>query len=309
MYQYRRPPKPTKPKIPKILYLVLAIVLLVSAAVIVNYLYEQFSYNQGRYAIAADTPTPHQAEPVAYYAAPTPSPAPILEEPEYIPAPIYEPAPEPTPTPAPRVPRQEFLDHRAHYNNDDIVGHIWIPNTTVNYLVPQGIDNDFYLYHDLRGREFMPGSIYLDYLADIHTPGDQNWVIYGHNTARNHKFHAVRFFLNEEFFHNNRYIYFSTIYADYVFEVFSVYVAHISFQYHWNVYDDWEYKINTFANISRFDAGIPVSAEDRILTLSTCENSYVDNRIVVHAVLISETFPHLDLDEWGVGETVEEVFG
>jgi len=282
----------------------------VSVAVIINYLYEQASYNRGFNIVAADTPTPTREEPEPYVPEPTPEPTPI-PEPEYTPEPLPEPTPEPTPTPVPRVPRQEFLDYRANYDNDDIVGHVWIPNTTINYLVAQGTDNDFYLYHDLRGRRYLPGSIYLDYLADVHTPGDHNWVLYGHNMARNHKFHAVRFFLNEDFFRNNRYIHFSTLYADYVFEVFSVYIAHVDFPYTWNVYDDWDVIINEFASKSRFDAGIPVSEEDRVLTLSTCENSYRHHRIVVHAVLISETFPHLDLDEWGEQEPehIEEAFG
>jgi len=221
---------------------------------------------------------------------PTPEPTPVPA----VPVDIQEPTPEPTPTPIPRVARQEFLDWRAHYDNDDIIGHIWVPGTTIDYLVAQGTDNDFYLYHDLHGRRYAPGSIFLDYLADIHTPGDQNWVLYGHNMRRNHKFHMMRNFLNQDFFFANRYIHFSTIYADYVFEIFAVYVTHISFYYTWNVFDDWGWKIQEFKDRSRFDPGITVTGDDRVLTLSTCDTGYRNNRIVMHGVLISETFPHLE---------------
>ncbi|MCL2528162.1 MAG: sortase [Defluviitaleaceae bacterium] len=206
----------------------------------------------------------------------------------------------------PRVQRQEFLALREHYGNDDIIGHVQIPGTTIDYVVAQGEDNIFYLYHDLRGQRFSPGTIFMDYLADIHTPGDQNWVLFGHNMRANHKFHMVRNFMDYDFFHANRYIYFSTIYADYVFEVFSVYVTNIDFPYIWNVYDDWEYWINTFASMSMFDAGISVSADDRVLTLSTCEGSYRHNRIVVHGVLISETFPHLEVEQEVQDESIFE---
>jgi len=195
------------------------------------------------------------------------------------------------------IPRQQFLDWRVYYGNDDIVGRVWIPDTTIDYLVAQGADNSFYLYHDLQGRRYSPGSIFLDYLADIHTPGDQNWVLFGHNMRANHKFHMVRNFLNYDFFQENRYIFFSTIYADYIFEVFSAYITHVDFPYIWNVYEDWEYWINTFASRSRFDAGIPVSAEDRILTLTTCDGAYRDNRIAVHAVLTHKTFQSLQGDD------------
>jgi len=113
----------------------------------------------------------------------------------------------------------------------------------------------------------------------------------------------VRNFLNYDFFRNNRYIHFSTIYADYVFEVFSVYITHISWAYTWPNYDDWDHIIGLFADYSRFDPGFTVSGEDRVLTLSTCDSSYRDNRIVVHAVLRSETFPHIDdISEYDIHE-------
>ena len=293
MYQYKRPPRPNKPQVPKLLYVTLAIVLLLSAGVIVNYIYEDFRYTHGVDVMA------HSPQPT-YVPTPTPEPIPVpvvpTPTPEPSPTPEPEPTPDPGPTPPPRVPRQEFLDLRAYYGNDDIIGHIWIPNTTINYWVTQGTDNTFYLYHDIWRRRYSPGWIYLDYLVDI-SGQDQNMVIYGHNMRRDHKFHSVRHFLNYNFFHNNRYIFFSTIYADYVFEVFSAYITHRDFQYTWNNYDEfggWDYWINKFAARSRHDSGIAVSGEDRVLTLSTCDSAYRNNRIAVHARLISETFPHLD---------------
>ena len=306
MYQYRRPPKPDKPKIPKLLYFVLAVILIISAGVIVNYIHEEFRHAHGFDVMAYSPATTPAPTPV-----PTPTPAPEVV-PVYVPepTPTPEPTPEPTPTPIPRVPRQEFLDHRAHYGNDDIVGHVWIPNTTVNYLVAHGTDNSFYLYHCLRGRRFAPGSIFLDYEADVYRQ-DQNWILYGHNMRNNHKFNNVRHFaLSYEFFRNNRYIYFSTIYADYVFEVFSSYVTHKDFPYFHVNYDDypggWDYWISVLADRSAHYSGITVSGEDRILTLSTCHPNpaFRDYRIAVHARLISMTFPHLE------GEDVHvEAFG
>ena len=295
MYQYKRPPKPTKPKVPKGLYLVFAVILLISAAVIVNYIYQDFRYTHGIGNVLAQEPIEEPYIP-APTSTPTPTPAPT---PEPIVIDIPEQTPEPTPTPIPRVFRDEFSYYRAHYGNDNIIGRVWIPNTTVDYLVVQGTDNDFYLHHDLRHRRTVAGSIFIDYLADIHTPGgDQNWVLFGHNMRANHKFHMVRNFLNADFFWNNRFIYFSTIYADYVFEIFSTYVTHIEFNYIEPCYgDEWDIWINKFRERSRFDTGIEVSSDDRILTLSTCEGSYRHNRIVVHGVLVSETFPHLDGDQ------------
>ena len=205
-----------------------------------------------------------------------------------------------------RAARQGFLDQRAYYNNDDIIGRVWIPGTTIDYLVAQGTDNSFYLYHDLHGNRNTAGAIFLDYLADIYNANDQNWVIYGHNMGRNHKFHMLRNFLDEDFFLANRYIYFSTIYADYVFEVFASYVTHISFNYTRNVFDDWAGMIQEFMDRSLFDAGITVTEDDRVLTLSTCDHHYRYDRIVVQARLISESVPHAEEADAHESEPTDE---
>ena len=295
MYQYRGPVRPSKPKTPKLLYITLAVVLLASAGVIINYIYRDYMFRHGSAPVIE-----YEPEPIVYIPTPSPTPSPTPEptpEPEPSPEPSPEPTPDPGPTPPPRVMRQEFLDHRAHYNNDNIIGHLWIPNTTINYLVTQTDNNVFYLYHDIWGRRSAPGWIFLDYLADI-SGQEQNLVVYGHNMRRDHMFHSVRRFRNRDFFFNNRYIFFSTIYVDYVFEIFSVYSTHISFPHIYPNYDDreggWDYWINAFAARSMFDAGITVTGEDRVLTLSTCDPIGRDYRIALHAVLISETYPHLD---------------
>jgi len=244
---------------------------------------------------AASDPDPDRYFPMPSPPTPVPTPAPATPVPA---TPPPASTPEPTPTPVPRVMRQEFIDHRAHYNNDDIIGHLRVPNTTIDYLVTQGTDNSFYLYHDIRGRRSAPGWVFMCYWADIYDQS-QNWVIYGHNMNRDHMFHSVRRFLNEDFFFNNRYIHFSTLYADYVFEVFAIYVTHIRWMYIYPNFDHrdggWEFYINEFARLSHFDAGIEVSADDRVLTLSTCYNPRRDYRIALHARMVSETFPHLDI--------------
>ncbi|MCL2378828.1 MAG: class B sortase [Defluviitaleaceae bacterium] len=297
MYQYKRPVRPSKPKTPKLLYITLAVVLLISAGVIANYIHRDFMFRHGGSHPLLEEPPYEPYVPTP----PTPEPTPTVEVVEHVEPEPYEPepTPDPGPTPPPRVMRPEFLDYREQFGNDGIMARLWVPNTSINYLVPQTTDNVFYLYHDIWGRRSAPGWVWLCTFADLYGE-DQNLVFFGHNMGRDHMFHAVRNFLREDFFFNNRYIYLSTIYADYVFEVFSVYITHISFPYIYSNYDHryggWEHYINAFAERSHFDAGITVSENDRIITLSTCENARRDYRIAVHGRLISETFPHLDSD-------------
>jgi len=299
MYQYNRPNRPTKPKTPVLLYISLAVVLVISAGFIINHVYSEYVFRHGAGHTHAQVPEPDQHIPVQLPSTPSPAPSGGTVVLDAEPAPPPEPAYDPAPTPPPRVQRQEFLDYRAHYGNDGIIGRLRVPNTSIDYIIPQTTDNVFYKYHDIRGRSSIAGWVWLCAYADIHGQ-DQNLVLFGHNMARNEKFHAIRYFLDPDFFASNRYIYFSTIYADYVFEVFSVYVTHIDWPYifsnYCHIYGGWAYYIGEFANRSLFDAGIEVSENDRVLTLSTCDNVHIDYRIAVHARLVSETFPHIDDD-------------
>ncbi|MCL2404680.1 MAG: class B sortase [Defluviitaleaceae bacterium] len=311
MYKHKKPTRPSKPKTPKVLYALLAVVLLMSVGFIANYVYNEYmSWHGGSHS---QYDIPHYVPYIPTH-TPPPVPAPTLviqdeaTEPDPTPEPEPEPTPDPGPTPPPRIMRQEFLDYREYFGNDGIVGHIYVPGTTIDYIVPQTTDNSFYLYHDIRKRRAAAGWVWLCYRADVYRQ-DQNMVIFGHNMARNHMLHGVRNFFNEDFFFNNRYIYFRTIYADYVFEVFSVYITHISFPYiyenYHHRYGGWERYINMFVERSHFDAGISVSADDRIITLSTCHRDLRmrDYRYVVHGRLVSETFPHIE----GLGDLESDI--
>ena len=138
---------------------------------------------------------------------------------------------------------------RAFFNNNDIVAHLFISGTTINYFVVQTNDNIFYLRHDIWKNPSRAGWIFLDYEADIEN-ADQNWVIYGHNMRRNHKFHDIRRYRDSSFFENYKAIILTTPYAVYRFEVFSFYSASIEFEYtHTNFgsNEEWEEKLRLFA--------------------------------------------------------------
>jgi len=185
--------------------------------------------------------------------------------------------------------RQQFAVALENHDNDDIVGHLRIPNTTIDYLITQADDNLYYLYHDIYRRRTAAAWPFLDYMVDV-SGQDQNMVIYAHNMGNNQRFHMLRHFQNYDFFNTNRYMYFTTQYEAYRFEIFSFYVANISFPYTLPNYEDWENKINEFAARCMHETNANVSAEDRVLTLTTCENARMDYRFVLHGRLIVECF-------------------
>lgn len=188
---------------------------------------------------------------------------------------------------APRVPRDEFLALREAFGNEDIVGHLRIEGTAIDYIVVQGSDNDFYLRHDIWQNPSSAGWIFLDYAVDI-SGQDQNMVLYGHNMRNGTMFHNLRLYVNYSFLRSHPVITFNTIYADYEWEIFAFYIAHINFPYTIINFPNtaaYSYMLEQFLHISLHDVGIMVTSYDRILTLSTCTGANRDERFVLQARL------------------------
>ena len=183
----------------------------------------------------------------------------------------------------------DFDAIRAAFGNDDIMAHLLIEGTTIDYLVVQGRDNEFYLNHDIWRNPTAAGWIFLDYEANIEGR-DQNWVIYGHNMQRDHKFHSLRRYRNYGFLQDHAIIILTTPMGVYYWEVFSFYSTNIEFGYNsanFGNRDAWENMLEQFVQMSIHYTGVSVTADDRILTLSTCTNVDLDERFVLHARLIN----------------------
>ena len=186
------------------------------------------------------------------------------------------------------MPRLEFMELRRAFGNDDIVGHLRIEGTAIDYVVVQGADNDFYMRHNIWQNRSSAGWIFLDYAVDLRQQ-DQNMVIYGHNMRNGSMFHDIRRFRNYSFFRENRNITFSTIYAEYEWEIFAFYTAHVNFPYTVINFPNeatYAYMLEQFMSMSMHDSGITVTSSDRILTLSTCTNANANERFVLQARLV-----------------------
>ncbi|MCL2016291.1 MAG: class B sortase [Defluviitaleaceae bacterium] len=186
-----------------------------------------------------------------------------------------------------------FNEIRTAFNNDDIVAHLLIPNTSIDYLVVQAADNDFYLYNDIWQNRSNAGWIFFDYEVDLASV-NQNWIIYGHNMQQDHKFHSLRRFLDYDFFRQNSIITLTTETGITHWQIFAAYSSDISFAYNTVNFDSPEQRnflLNSFAENSVFSTNFADNVVDfsqPILTLSTCTNITQDTRFVVHAVLITK---------------------
>jgi len=172
---------------------------------------------------------------------------------------------------------------REYYENEDVVAHIVIPGTAIDYLIVHTDNNTFYLYHDLRGNRTSAGTVFLDYLNSPDF-SDPNSIIYGHNMRNGTKFHNLRMYRSEEFFEENNLMIVTSAYAVLYYDIFAAFITHINFNYIQIEFDDGEFldMIKTMKSISYHQTEIEIGEEDKVLALSTCWGPVgTDYRLVV----------------------------
>ena len=169
--------------------------------------------------------------------------------------------------------------------NNQVVGWLKVNSTQIEYPVVQAEDNNYYLKRNLEKQYNVGGWIFADYKNKLDGT-DKNIVIYGHNMKDDSMFGSLKNILKEEWYNNdeNYIIDFITEEKYYKYQVFSIYKIekedyYIDTEFKKNEFEEF---INTLKNRSIKDFNIDVSAEDSILTLSTCadNNKY---RVVLHA--------------------------
>lgn len=176
--------------------------------------------------------------------------------------------------------------------NEDVVGELKVNNTNVDYPVVQADDNDYYLDHSINKENNANGWIFLDFRNDSMNL-DKNNIIYGHNMYYSGvMFGTLYKTANSSWYTNpdNQIITYNTLYENMEFRIFSIYRVPDTNDY-LRVYfdDDNDFLgfIDMITERSIYNFNVPVNADDKIITLSTCSNNGT-KRLVIHAVLINE---------------------
>lgn len=192
-----------------------------------------------------------------------------------------------------------------HYNkvNEDTVGYLYVPNTTINDVVVQGADNDFYLRRNSAGKNSFDGSYYVDYRGVVGSREklSPNTVIYGHSMEDDPNgkyFSQLKKLEDLNYAKNNQFIYFSTPQSEMVWQIFAVFYTDTSFDYINPTPTNSQYLtlINEARARSVHNYGIDVTTKDKILTLSTCTYKFSETypnpyRYVVMAKLVDKNAP------------------
>jgi len=179
------------------------------------------------------------------------------------------------------------IDFRALKQvNSDTVGFLKVNGTNIEYPVVKGNDNDFYLNHSFDKSSNLAGWIFADYKNKLDGT-DKNIIIYGHNRRDGSMFFTLKNILNEAWYENkeNLKVKFITEKENAQYEVFSVYQIEAESYYIQTTFKNNEEYLSFLETIkerSKKDFNIEVTAEDSILTLSTCANNN-KYRVVLHA--------------------------
>ena len=174
--------------------------------------------------------------------------------------------------------------------NNDIVGWLKIENTNINYPVMQTKDRpDYYLRKNFYKEYSVFGTPYIDENCDIEN--GNNLIIYGHHINGNKMFGELENYKNEEYYNKHKFIKFYTLNEKAEYEIISVFKTTVyndkGFKYYqyYNLEDEREFEtfINKCKELSLYDTQKIANYGDKLLTLSTCEYSQNNGRLVVVA--------------------------
>ena len=170
--------------------------------------------------------------------------------------------------------------------NPEIYAWIEIPGTSVAYpIVQSASDNSYYLNHTIEGIAGYPGSIYTEGV-NAKDFQDFNTLIYGHDMEDGSMFGGLSLFQSEDYLkeHENLIIYTPEHRLTYrIFAVVTYDDRHIMGSYDFSEKEDREAFLSSIGNT---DA--EVTADSKLVTLSTCIASQPTNRLLVEAVFVNE---------------------
>lgn len=162
-------------------------------------------------------------------------------------------------------------------NGPDIIGWLSLPDTAINYPIPQTDDNEYYLHHLYDGIYNKVGCLFADYenQADF---SDRNTIIYGHNMRDGSMFAALNEYDEQDYYDGHPQMYLVTPGGGYTVEIFTAFVADPGesgsdaspWRLSWK--DDGAYTtwLSEMAGRSVIETGVTVTSSDKVLTLSTC---------------------------------------
>lgn len=179
--------------------------------------------------------------------------------------------------------------------NNDLIGWISTPGTNINYPVMQTKDNpNYYLKHNFEKQYSDYGVPYVAENCDIDI--SDNTVIYGHHMKNGTMFSDLVSYASQSFYEEHKIIRFDTLGGFGVYEIIAVFKTPVYTESGFRYYqftnaaaqEEFEAYVDQCMALSLYDTGVTAEYGDKLITLSTCEYSQQNGRLVVVAKKISE---------------------
>ncbi len=181
----------------------------------------------------------------------------------------------------------------AFEENNELVGWLTIPDTSIDYpVVQKADDNEYYLSHAFDNTPDTGGTLFVDYRSDITNP-TTNTIIYGHNMHNKTMFGTISEYLDRNFYDSHREVSFNTIFEKRSYEIVAVCLAEVIYQdensyRYYNFIQasnqaEWDAFVANVKALSIYEGDIDLVKTDEVLTLSTCNDFVQDGRLFLVA--------------------------
>lgn len=181
-----------------------------------------------------------------------------------------------------------------HRENPDCVGWIKIEGTAIDYPVMyHPSEENYYLHRDFYGEYSANGCLFLSELCN--PKASDNLIIYGHHMNSGKMFAALDQYKDSGFYLEHPLISYDTLQGSETYQIFAVFCTPVYTGNDFPYYTftkaedaaDYQGYIKAVKERSLYDTGISAVFGDKLLTLSTCEYSQRNGRVVVVAKKIN----------------------
>ena len=177
--------------------------------------------------------------------------------------------------------------------NPDVFAWLTVYGTHIDYPVVQGTNNMKYINTNAAGRYSLSGAIFLDYRSSTDF-SDFSSILYGHHMDKNAMFGEIEYFTDKQYFEARKYgmLYYNG--QEHGLEIFAF--------IHTSAYDEDVFRtkitgkeaqqkyLDTILSKTVHTRDIQVTADDRIVLLSTCSASTTNGRDILVARITEDTY-------------------
>lgn len=179
--------------------------------------------------------------------------------------------------------------------NPEVGGWLQIPGIEISYPLMFGADNDYYLTHTWKKEVSAVGSVFLDCRNNTDLE-DFNTIVYGHRMRNESMFGLLAGYKDQSFWEDAPSVYVVDQRGISRYDIFAAYEVSVTERtYRLDLQSDAEKEdfIAFALENSAIDTGLTPTAQDKVLTLSTCTGRGHATRWVVQAYL-TQTYANTD---------------